>query len=88
MGAVRGKALRQRFDDPARGCDRNAPVGECGEIFRAGQGMNSQLIASAVIGAVGLAAGTTLAVLAHRRRIVTAPNVGPGFAGVVVQGRF
>jgi len=65
-----------------------APTGECGEIFRAGQWMNSQLIAGAVIGAVGLAAGTTLAVLAHRRRTTLTPSVGRDFAGVVVQGRF
>jgi hypothetical protein len=87
-GAVRGKALAQRFDDPARGCDRNAPTGECGEIFSAGRAMNTQLIIGAVIGAAGLIAGTTLVTLAHRRRVKATPNVGRGFAGLVLQGNF
>jgi hypothetical protein len=89
VGAVRGEALDRRFDDPARNCDRNAPTGECGEIFAAGKAMNTQMIVGAVIGAAGVVAGTTLVALAaHRRRTRVSPSVGPGFAGLVLRGQF
>lgn len=89
--AVQAKGLERRFDEQARGCDLGAPSPECSEIIRAGRAAQTQAIAGAVIGSVGLVTGATLVALAARRRAHSAaftPRVGPGFAGVGLSGKF
>ena len=91
-GAIRGKDLEARFDDPANACDLAQPQGQCADLYADGQRTNAMAIAGAVMAPLLLASGTTLLVLGLRRRAGTrhalAPALAPGFVGLRLGGRF
>jgi len=92
LGALRGRALEARFDDPANQCPLAQPQGLCADLYRDGKRSNGLAIAGAVLAPLLLGGGAALLALGLRRRAGTrhalAPALGPGFIGLSLGARF
>lgn len=96
LGAVRGRTLEARFDDPANHCPLAQPQGLCADLYRDGKHSNGLAIAGAVLAPLLLGGGAALLVLGLRRRDRSRPDarhaltpaLAPGFVGLRLGGRF
>lgn len=92
IGAIRGRRLEARYDDPVNQCPLAQPQGLCADLYSDGKRSNGLAIAGAIAAPLLLAGGATLLVLGLRRRAAgrhaLSPALGPGFVGLQLGGRF
>lgn len=91
VGGARGAKLEEDF--VAKGCDIDAPVGECADLERSGETMNALAISGGVVGGVLVVSGAVLLAIGLKRKAAAkrqalVPMLSPSFVGLSLRGSF